>query len=170
MAQSLTLYKLIVLYMLNNSDEALTNSQISDFILEREYTNYFHLQQSISELIDSKLIEVSSIRNSSYYRLTKQGKTTLSYFSNEISSAIKDEVKKFLLDTGYEKQQEVISTADYYENTSRDYSVRCQLKEHGNIMLEITLKVPTEEAAREACSQWKKKYQDIYSHLMEELI
>lgn len=31
--------------MLQNTEKTLTNSQISEFILDREYTNYFHLQQ-----------------------------------------------------------------------------------------------------------------------------
>ena len=57
MAESLTLYKLIILYMLNEVDFPLTNSQISEFILEKEYTNYFHLQQAFSELVDSNLLE-----------------------------------------------------------------------------------------------------------------
>ena len=35
--------------MLQNTEDTLTNSQISEFILDREYTNYFHLQQAISE-------------------------------------------------------------------------------------------------------------------------
>ena len=47
MATPFTTYKLIVLYMLRNSENPLTNSQISEFILDREYTNYFHLQQAI---------------------------------------------------------------------------------------------------------------------------
>ena len=47
---TLMLYKLMVLYMLNKVDFPLTNSQISEFILDREYTNYFHLQQALSEL------------------------------------------------------------------------------------------------------------------------
>ena len=33
----LTLYKLIVLYMLNRVDFPLTKAQITDFILEKEY-------------------------------------------------------------------------------------------------------------------------------------
>ena len=36
---SFTLYKLIILYMLQNVNFALSNTQISDFILEKEYTN-----------------------------------------------------------------------------------------------------------------------------------
>ena len=54
---SFTLYKLIILYMLQNVNFPLSNTQISDFILEKEYTNYFHLQEALSELQDTKLIE-----------------------------------------------------------------------------------------------------------------
>ena len=56
MATPFTVYKLIVLYMLQNTENTLTNSQISEFILDREYTNYFHLQQAISELVEAELI------------------------------------------------------------------------------------------------------------------
>ena len=55
---SFTLYKLIILYMLQNVNFPLSNTQISDFILEKEYTNYFHLQEALSELQDTKLIEI----------------------------------------------------------------------------------------------------------------
>ena len=48
-----TVYKLIILYMLSHSDTELTNSQLSEFILDRDYTNYFHLQQAISELVEA---------------------------------------------------------------------------------------------------------------------
>ena len=48
MTQSFKLYKLIILYMLNKVDFPLTNSQISEFILDEGYTTYFNLQQAIS--------------------------------------------------------------------------------------------------------------------------
>ena len=44
----LTLYKLIVLYMLNRVSFPMTTAQISDFILDREYTNFLALQQVIN--------------------------------------------------------------------------------------------------------------------------
>ena len=43
--------------MLKHAESSLTNSQISEFILEREYTNYFHLQEAVSELVEAELIE-----------------------------------------------------------------------------------------------------------------
>ena len=44
MTDTLTLYKLIILKMLSMIDAPLTNSQISEFILEKEYTNYLRLK------------------------------------------------------------------------------------------------------------------------------
>lgn len=70
---SFTLYKLIILYMLQNVNFPLSNTQISDFILEKEYTNYFHLQEALSELQDTKLIEIEKVRNTSYYHMTEEG-------------------------------------------------------------------------------------------------
>ena len=62
MGESLTLYKLIVLYMLEKVDFPLTNAQISGFILDKGYTTYFHLQQALSELTESELIHCETIR------------------------------------------------------------------------------------------------------------
>ena len=42
MSEPITLYKLIVLYMLHKVDFPLTTSQISSFILDRDYTSFSH--------------------------------------------------------------------------------------------------------------------------------
>ena len=170
MATPFTVYKLIVLYMLQNTENTLTNSQISEFILEKEYTNYFHLQQAFSELVDSNLLEVKTIRNSTYYYLTELGKTTLSYFNSEISDAIKKEIQTFLQEKGCERRESTVALADYYKSTKQDYHVRCQIKERGTDTLDFTITVPTKEAAEEICRQWSKKHMEIYEYLMDTLL
>jgi len=42
---SSTIYKLMILYMLNRLDSQLTNAQLSSFFTQREYTGYFNIQQ-----------------------------------------------------------------------------------------------------------------------------
>ena len=81
MAEPLTLYKLIILYMLKKVAFPLTNAQISEFVLDQEYTTYFTLQQAISELVEAGLIRMETIRNTSQYYLTEDGDMTLGYFS-----------------------------------------------------------------------------------------
>ena len=77
MAAPFTTYKLIVLYILSRTTRALSNSQLSEFILEHEYTNYFNFQQAVSELVEANLIQKQTMINTSYYQLTDAGRNTL---------------------------------------------------------------------------------------------
>lgn len=170
MPQPFTLYKLIILYMLNRVDYPLTNSQISQFILDKEYTNYFHLQQTLSEMVQSDLINMETIRNTSYYRITETGTSTLDFFIEEISLEIREDVDTFLQENGGELRQEVSTIADYYKSTVNQYAVRLQLKERGSSMIDMTVNVPTEVAAKAMCDNWATKSQEVYGQLMEMLL
>ena len=45
MAEPFTIYKLTILYMLDKAGFPLSNTQISNFFLEKEYTDYFRVQE-----------------------------------------------------------------------------------------------------------------------------
>ena len=47
MAEPFTIYKLTILYMLDKAGFPLSNTQISNFFLEKEYTDYFRVQEVI---------------------------------------------------------------------------------------------------------------------------
>lgn len=63
MAETFTLYKLIVLYMLDRVDFPLTTSQISEFILDKGYTTYFRLRLHLQKLTDSGLLKIELTHN-----------------------------------------------------------------------------------------------------------
>lgn len=170
MSEPLTLYKLIILYMLEKVDFPLTNAQISGFVLDKGYTTYFHLQQAISELIDSELIESKTIRNSSYFEITAQGKQTLSYFEDQISDGIKSDISAFFKENIIQMREELSAIADYYKSEIEGYHVRCRLKKNDFSVVDLTIAVPTEEAAVAVCMNWKEKSQDIYENLIEFLM
>ena len=170
MSESLTLYKLIILYMLRRVTFPMTNAQISSFILDQGYTTYFHLQQAISEMVEANLLRVETIRNSSHYHMTEEGLNTITYFEKEISDAIKEDIHTFLEQNSYELRNEVFTQADYYKDTNQDYIVRCQVKERDTDLIVLNLTVPTEDTAKVICNNWTKKNQEIYAHLMKELL
>ena len=60
MAEPITIYKLTILNMLDKVDFPLTNTQISNFFLEQDYTDYFRVQQVLSDLEDASLIHAES--------------------------------------------------------------------------------------------------------------
>lgn len=169
MQEPMTLYKLIVLYMLNRVDFPLTKAQIGDFILNREYTNFITLQQAIGELIDAGLVSARSIRNRTHLILTKEGAQTLGFFNNEISSSIKTDVDHYLLENEMELRNEVSILADYYKATTGEYEAHLVAKEKNISLIDMTLSVPLEETASAICDNWQKKNQEIYQYIISQL-
>ncbi len=165
----LTLYKLIVLYMLNRVDFPLTKAQVGDFILEREYTNFLTLQQAIAELIDAGMVTAKSTRNRTHLAITEEGRATLSYFQNRINDSIKEEIDAFFSENEIEMRNEVSILADYYKSVSGEYEAQLVAKEKDVTVLGITLSVPDEETAAAICANWQRKNQDIYQYLIRQL-
>ena len=170
MAEAQTLYKLIVLTMLDKVDFPLTNAQISDFILTKEYTNYFTLQQVLSDLVETELAEIHTVRNSTYYQMTEKGKETLSYFGHMVSEAIHDDMDLYFKENAIALRDEMSVRADYFPNNHEEYSVRLRVMEKEAAIIDLTLSIPTEGQANSICDNWKKKNQKLYAYLMQELL
>lgn len=167
---SFMLYKLIILYMLNKVDAPMTNSQLSDFILGNEYTNYFIFQQVLSELIDAKFITSETLQNSSRYKITKDGRETISFFENKISDAIKEDIANYLHDNELAIRNKNSIIANYYKSGSDEFVVTLSINEDNSTVIDLNLSVPSEELATKMCSSWQTKSQDIYSYVFKTLI
>lgn len=167
--EPMTLYKLIVLYMLDRVSFPLTRAQIDNFILEKEYTNYLTLQQAIGELCDINLLSTRTIHNRTQLMLTDEGHTTLDFFRNNIPEAIKEEIDVYLKENSIALRNEVSVTGQYYKTTGGSYQATLTAMERGEVLMELTLNIPDEKTASAVCDHWQKKNEDIYAMLMKEL-
>lgn len=165
----LTLYKLIVLYMLDKATFPLTKAQVGNFILEKEYTNFLTLQQVIAELIDADLVVATSNRNRTFLAITDEGRETLSFFGNRINDSIKKDINIFFSDNEMEMRNEVSILSDYYKAVSGEYEAHLLAKEKEVKIVEITLSVPDEDTASAICANWQNKNQDIYQYIIKQL-
>lgn len=164
------LYKLMILYILSRVNFPLTNAQLTAFILEKEYTNYFNIQRAISELIDDAFIATKTIRNSTLYRITDSGLETLLFFDNMISAGIKEDIEAYLQANKYELQAEVSTPADFFQVKKGEYKVNMSVVERDTPIIELSLTVTSEEEAALMCNNWKEKSSDIYAYLMSSLL
>ncbi|MBR4733703.1 MAG: DUF4364 family protein [Lachnospiraceae bacterium] len=165
----LTLYKLIVLYMLDRVNFPMTNAQISDFVLEKEYTNFLTLQTVINELTEAGMISAQSIRNRTHLSITTEGKETLHFFENRIGDAIKADIKNYFQEKEFDLRNEISVLADYYKATSGEYETRLVAKDRGLSLIDLTLSVPTKELAETICDNWQKKNQEVYQYVIKAL-
>lgn len=170
LTEPMTLYKLMILYMLKKINSPLTNTQLSDFFLNREYTTFFVLQKALSELGEAGLITMESTHNSSRYEISKEGEQTLEFFGKKISPAIIEDIKEYIKENGFRIRNEVGSIANFYKSTCSDYIVHCEVKEGKNILIGLDISVPDEETAELMANHWSSQSQEIYQFIMRKLM
>lgn len=170
LSEPMTLYKLMNLYLLKQVNFPMTNTQLSDFFLDREYTTYFTLQQALNELLEAGLIAMESLHNSSRYEITKEGEDTLEFFCNKISPAIIEDMSAYIKENRFHMRNEVGIVSDYYKSTNQDYVVHCEVREGKTVLVNLNVSVPDKEQAEIMCNHWKDKSQELYSHIMKTLM
>lgn len=169
LAEPMTLYKLMNLYMLHQVNFPLTNAQLSIF-LDREYTTYFTLQQALNELLDAGLVKKETMRNSSRYEITKEGEETLEFFGKNISPAIVSDMDEYLKQNRFRMRNEVGLISDFYKSTNQDYIVHCEVREGKAVLVNLDISVPDKEQAEIMCNHWKDRSQEIYAYVMKSLM
>ena len=156
--------------MLKRCDVPLSKTQIYDFILEKEYTNYMTLQEAFSELASSNLISEKTMANRTYLEITDEGSQTLEFFGNRINPSIRQEIDDYLKDNRMKLRNESAILGDYKKTAENEYTVVLMIKENNKSLLDIKLSVPTEEMAQAMIDNFQKQSQDIYQYLFSRLM
>lgn len=164
------LYKLIILYILDKVDFPMTNAQLTNFLLEQDYTTYFNAQQTLSDLIEDEYIRSELLNSTSMYCITNSGRETLSFFESSISQAIRNDINKYLKENEYQLREEVSMPAEYFEVKKNEYVVRLQVMERGQAIIDLSLAVTSKEEASHICTRWRKKSSEIYSYVISALL
>ncbi|SHJ69033.1 DUF4364 family protein [Paramaledivibacter caminithermalis] len=162
--------KLLLLYIFNKFEIAITNNQITDFVMENELLNYFVLQQFLSELVNTSLLEYTQNEDHYYYLITEKGKDTLNYFKDRLSD-------KFLsrIDMLIEKKKKILLketqiSANYKKKSKNDYLVELKVIENDITLIDLKLDVVSNKQAKTICDNWKNNAPDIYGEIIKLLI
>ena len=166
----LTIYKLMILYMLKKVSFMLSNSQLSQFFLEYEYTNYFTFQEAISDLVDTKLLEDFKTKTNIRYKLTDEGQETINTFIGDIDeNAIKD-MDNYISENKYKLREESILFADFNEIDKHNYKCTLSIKESDDYIFNMEIDAPDADTARLICERWHEKAKNIYAFTIKQLL
>ncbi len=170
MADPITLYKLIILYLLRHVRYPLTHAQLSDFLLGKEYCTYFVMQQAVQELLESHLMKDETVRNYTRYELTREGEDALTFFVKDIPEEIRKDMDDFLRENRIRLRDELGIVSTYQETNDGDYLVTCEIREGGGVLMKLELTVPTSQQAEIMCEKWREVNQPLYAYTMKELL
>ena len=162
--------KLLLLYIIDKSDAPLTNGEITEFVLENNYMNYFLVQQFLSELIESKFIEYTKKEGKERYTILKKGKLTLNYFIHKIPNEVKEgiDIKFQVKKEEIERETQIIG--DYYKKGKNEYVVNLKLVEKDSTLFSLYLNVVSSQQAKMICNNWKSSPDKVYQEILNTLI
>lgn len=169
-SEELVQNKLLLLYIIDKTEKPLTNENITEFVLEKNYMNYFLIQQYLSELIKSNFIEYIKKEEDEIYILLSKGESTLSYFEDRISEKTKKEISDHFVQIKKDAKIETQITGEYFEKNKNEYIVSLKLLENDQTLFSLYIDVATVEQAEKICSTWKKNTEYIYKNLLNMLV
>lgn len=158
--------KLLILYLIKTSKTPFSNSQITEFMLEKNYMNYFLVQQYLSELINSNFIEVLNQDSEEVYSIVKKGEVALSYFEERIPDSIKTELNNKFVEIEEDEKIETQIMTEYYEKENGQFVVNLKLVENEETLFSIYLDVATKKQANLICDRWKNNTEYIYQNII----
>ena len=170
MSETDMILKITALDLLSKADYPLNNKQITEFFIDGNYTDYFNVQQVISSLVDTKMIEMEQGANESQYRITDEGLETLELFRERITESIEEEIKSFYAKNSLQMKKENSVFSDYYRSANGGFYVHLRMMEENKNIMDFTFQVMTEAQAEAICTNWKQKYEDVYGILMDHLM
>ncbi|MBC8591297.1 DUF4364 family protein [Wansuia hejianensis] len=154
--------KLLLLYTIKMSPSSFTKEQLVEHLLEKDYLNYFSIQQYLSELIEGKFIQLLDEEQGKRYNILEKGKLTLDYFSSKIPEKIKEELEKDFNAYKSDLIKETQVVAEYFEKENNQYMVNLKLVENEEVLFSLYLNVASIEQAKMICTSWKEKTDSIY--------
>ncbi len=165
--EDFTVNKLIVLYLLSQVNMPLSLSQMTQIILERGYTDYFSLQQYLTELEKSMFITVSKQHNTSYYKICEKGLEALNFFSSRIPDFICKELDLFIEKNWRKFKSELDIHAEYTPGKTNEYMVHCTITENKSTLINLDINVGSKKQAIDLCNKWKANASSLYGDILQ---
>ncbi|MGO1369182.1 MAG: DUF4364 family protein [Senegalia sp. (in: firmicutes)] len=159
--------KLILLYIFEKIDYPITNSEITQFVLENNHMNYFLVQQYLSELVSTNFISIKTQDGNEYYNITNNGKKVLGLFEGRISINTKEIIDDKCSIKKQEKIKEKQIIGNYYKKNDVEYIVNLKVVENDNTIFTLSLNVVSNEQAKMICNNWRENPQIIYKDFID---
>lgn len=162
--------KLLLLYIIKNIKFPISNSQLTDIILENNFINYFLLQQYITELNSSNFIKYEEIDNKKVLSITERGDKVLCFFKDRISPSKISSIDTYIAAKIEHLKKELTLFANYTIEDTNMYMVNLKATENGTTLIDLTINVATNKQAIDLCQKWRDNSSEIYNKIIQLLI
>jgi DNA-binding PadR family transcriptional regulator len=158
--------KLKILYIFYTINIPINNTDITKFVLEKDYMDYFTLQKILTELNEDGFLTIDKVDGKDLFYLTETGKKTVDMFIDKIPKLYRKSIENNFksLKKEIEKNRQLIG--HYFQRKDKDFTVILQAFEDDITVFNLSINVPDEDSAKNIMKKWKENPDKIYSEFI----
>lgn len=158
--------RLVLLYFVEKAGSGVSNTQITQFVLECGYMEYLDLQQNIAYLLKENYFKEVLHNNKNLFEITNDGIETLFHFTNLIPKSVKNSINDYLIIHKNKIRKEKEVCANFFK-IEDEYIVKCALTlDTGDTLMDISINVANKERANQICNNWINNTNDVYTAII----
>lgn len=179
MENTIAIYKLIILYLLDHaagegengmaSDGEISMGRISNFLIENAYVDFKMLLSTYSQIEKDGYLIGRTVGDTMFLHITDEGRAAVRMFKAQLSPEIRERADAYLKENGRQLREERQVTAEYYRASYGGYTVRMAVREEQKMLFELNLNVPDEDTARHVAGRFRKESANIYGTVIDQL-
>ena len=169
---SLAQDKVLILYILNNVNRDVTESDLFKLISPINNINYFYFKQTLTDLVDSKLVgtytkDEDSENIQTIFEITSEGKVSLDLTIDVLPGLMKLKADTALKNEFNNIINEESIVAEYIPENEHSYTVKCKIVENNKTVFEVKVFAGSNEHAKIISDNWKNNAQVIYPQILD---
>lgn len=159
--------KIIILYILDQAAKPLTIEQIAKFCDEFEDITYFDIFDYLEKLKESNYITQIINNDTTLYKLSSEGLTTLTELLELIPGVNLRSMKKLVDKNIVEFKTDYTIKTQIVPIKSDEYNVICYIKDGNDELISITIYAGNKEQAKLISKNWQENAEEIYAKTLE---
>ena len=172
MNKSLAQDKVLILYVLNNVKNDVTESDLFKLISPVNNINYFYFKQLLADLVESKLVQTytkdeDADEKQVLYKLTFDGQNSLNLTIDVLPGLLKLKIDNVLKNELNNIISEDSIVTEYIPENENSYTVKCKIVENNKTIFEVRTFAGSNEHAKFIADNWKENASVIYPKILE---
>ena len=172
MNKSLAQDKVLILYVLNNVKNNITESDLFKLISPVNNINYFYFKQILADLVDSKLVQTYTKEDDTddkpiLYELSNDGKNSLNLTIDVLPGLVKLKIDTILKNEVRNLINEDSIITEYIPENEHSYTVKCKIVENNKTIFEVRTFAGSNENAKLIADNWKENASNIYPKILD---
>lgn len=169
-ATTLAENKVLILYVLKQINSDITESGLFKIISSISKINYFYFKQFLTDLINSKLVDIDLKDNEQLIKLSPEGKISLSLNEEILPGIVKLKVNNTFRQELSNINNETSVSSEIFFRSENEYTVKCKIIENNETIFEVKTFAGSQERAQKIVDNWKNNATKIYPQILNILL